>query len=309
MSCGRRTAANVGTLLRHPDLDPGARQEALVSVDAELVELSTLVDELVPSWPSIADAEPRAVVSVDRVVAEAVDHWRRRRSSHETRLVLAPFTAFGLCRTAVGNLLDNAVKFSPDDTVIEVEVAPAADRSRPRTGIRGDLVLESLLPGGGRQDLTGSGLGLAMHAPCRGGSPVRRSVHRTPPVVGRCSRSAGPTTDSREPPWRLFTLRVREPTRGWVHSKSVEDAGGRVVSPSTGPRARCRAQGTVCSSPQLRRRGAFAAISAQGLRHGGHSREWYEEPRGPSEGHPSPRTPVSTTAKVMITTEDTTTAE
>ena len=58
--------ANVGTLLRHPDLDPGARQEALVSVDAELVELSTLVDELVELAIDVPDAEPQVEVSVDR---------------------------------------------------------------------------------------------------------------------------------------------------------------------------------------------------------------------------------------------------
>ena len=180
--------ANVGTLLRHPDLDPGARREALVSVDAELVELSTLVDELVELAIDAPDAEPRVEVSVDRLVADAVDRVRRR-SSRELAVTIAPFTVTApprLLARAVGNLLDNAVKFSPEDTVIEVQLSPGRltvrDHGPGFEEVDLPLVFERFYRAVGARSLSGSGLGLAI---------VRRAVEESGASVSASNAPGG----------------------------------------------------------------------------------------------------------------------
>ena len=166
--------ANVGTSLRHPNLESGARQEVLTSVDAELVELSTLVDELVELAIDVPDAEPQVEVSVDRLVAEAVDRATPTLVTRVRPDPCAPFTAIAaprLLARAVGNLLDNAAKFSPDDTVDRRAGQPRpADRSRPRSGLRGGRPpagVRALLPGGGRPQPHRVGIGPRHRAPCR----------------------------------------------------------------------------------------------------------------------------------------------
>ena len=65
--------ANVGTLLRHPGLDPEVRREALDAVDAELAELSALVDELVELAIDAPDAEALEAVRLDSLAATIVE--------------------------------------------------------------------------------------------------------------------------------------------------------------------------------------------------------------------------------------------
>ncbi len=160
--------ANVGTLLRHPDLDAHTRQEALTSVDAELVELSTLVDELVELAIDAPDAEPKVDVQVDRLVTDVVER-ARRRSGRRIELAVEPFdvaAAPRLLARAVGNLLDNAVKFSPADTVIEVTVSPGRIIVRDHgPGFdTADLpqVFDRFYRAVEARSLPGSGLGLAI---------------------------------------------------------------------------------------------------------------------------------------------------
>jgi len=160
--------ANVGTLLRHPDLDPETRNEAIASVDAELVELSTLVDELVELAIDVPDAEPRVEVRVDRLVADVVDR-ARRRSRREIVLTTEPFevaAAPRLLTRAVGNLLDNAAKFSPADTRIEVDVGPGFVTVRDHgPGFESSdlrLVFDRFYRAVTARGHTGSGLGLAI---------------------------------------------------------------------------------------------------------------------------------------------------
>ena len=67
---------NVETLLRHPDLDPSARRDALVAVDAEVSELSTLVAELVDLAVETPHREELEEVSIDEVVVAMVGRAR-----------------------------------------------------------------------------------------------------------------------------------------------------------------------------------------------------------------------------------------
>ncbi len=160
--------ANIDTLRRHPDLAAGPRGQVLADLDSELRELSSLVEELVALAVDRHDDEPEQTVALDQLVERAVDRARRR--SGRTILVGArPATVLArpqqLLR-AVGNLLDNAVKFSPDGSPIEVTVGPGGLKVRdhgpgigpeelPRVFDRFHRAVEA-------RSLPGSGLGLAI---------------------------------------------------------------------------------------------------------------------------------------------------
>jgi two-component system sensor histidine kinase MprB len=160
--------ANIDTLRRHPDLATAPRGQVLSDLDSELRELSVLVDELVALAVDRRDDEPEQALALDQLAERAVDRTRHR--SGRTILVDAgPATVVArphqLLR-AVGNLLDNAVKFSPDGTPIEVTVRPGRLQVRdhgpgigpedlPRVFDRFHRAVEA-------RSLPGSGLGLAI---------------------------------------------------------------------------------------------------------------------------------------------------
>jgi two-component system sensor histidine kinase MprB len=160
--------ANIDTLRRHPDLAAAPRGRVLVDLDSELRELSVLVDELVALAVDRRDDEPQQTVALDQLTARAVDR-ARRRSGRSIVVDAEPATVVArpqqLLR-AVGNLLDNAVKFSPDGTPIEVTVRPGRLQVRdhgpgigpedlPRVFDRFHRAVEA-------RSLPGSGLGLAI---------------------------------------------------------------------------------------------------------------------------------------------------
>jgi two-component system sensor histidine kinase MprB len=160
--------ANIDTLRRHPDLATAPRGEVLADLDSELRELSVLVDELVALAVERRDEEPEQALALDQLTERAADRTRRR--SGRTVLVDAePATVVArphqLLR-AIGNLLDNAVKFSPEGTPIEVTVRPGRLQVRdhgpgigpedlPRVFDRFHRAVEA-------RSLPGSGLGLAI---------------------------------------------------------------------------------------------------------------------------------------------------
>ncbi|HZD72746.1 MAG TPA: ATP-binding protein [Actinomycetota bacterium] len=160
--------ANIDTLRRHPDLEAATRGRVLADLDGELRELSSLVEELVAEAVDARDDEPEQRLAFDRLVERAVDR-ALRRSGRTILLDARPATVLGrpqqLLR-AVGNLLDNAVKFSPEGTPIEVTVRPGrlevrdhgpgmADDDLPRVFDRFHRAVEA-------RSLPGSGLGLAI---------------------------------------------------------------------------------------------------------------------------------------------------
>jgi two-component system, OmpR family, sensor histidine kinase SenX3 len=110
--------------------DPDAVRRFAARVQVEASRLARLVQELIDlSRLQGADPLPDAdVVSVDQVVAEAVDRCRTAASSRGIDLVRggdAGLTVLGSesqLVTAVGNLIDNAVAYSPDRTRVAVGV-------------------------------------------------------------------------------------------------------------------------------------------------------------------------------------------
>ena len=136
----------VELLQQDPDLPTGQRQFLLDDAAAELASLSELVTELVDLATSAdSDQEPTELVVLRELVEDVVAQAKRRTSRHIT--VTGDGTVVNvksrLVRRAISNLVSNAVKFTPPDTDIEIDVQegqisvrdhgpgiPASDRNR-----------------------------------------------------------------------------------------------------------------------------------------------------------------------------------
>lgn len=160
--------ANIGLLRRHPDIDPDTRREVVVAVDAELAELSALVDELVEVSAALPEAEDPIDIRVDLVVIAAVER-ARSRYARSFDVSVEPMVVTGSARLlerAVRNLLENAVKFSPDDSEVEVRVGDGrlVVRDHGPGFAEGDLphVFDRFFRAVDARGLPGSGLGLAI---------------------------------------------------------------------------------------------------------------------------------------------------
>ncbi len=160
--------ANIDTLRRHPDLVGEPRRHLLDDLDSELRELSGLVDELVALAVDRYDDEAERRVAVDELAARAADRAERRTGRTVTvDAEPAPIEARpGQLLRAISNLVDNAAKFSPDGTPIEIVVRPGrldvrdhgpgiAERDLPHVFDRFYRAVDV-------RSLPGSGLGLAI---------------------------------------------------------------------------------------------------------------------------------------------------
>jgi two-component system, OmpR family, sensor histidine kinase MprB len=158
---------NIEVLARMGDMPAADRVELLADARQELEELSALVAELVDL---AADAPPEEQVAVrlDELVTEAVDRFRRRTgrevsvSVEETALDGKP----GRLTRAITNLLDNAGKFSPAGTPIEVTLRGGRLEVRDHgPGINPEdlsRVFERFYRAVAARTTPGSGLGLAI---------------------------------------------------------------------------------------------------------------------------------------------------
>ncbi|MGA1346302.1 MAG: ATP-binding protein [Ilumatobacteraceae bacterium] len=161
---------NLDMLARYPDLDAGERAEMLTAVRAEAEELTALVNEVVQLASGESDdVEPEAVV-VSTVVDEAVRRVERRTG--RTIAVTADDSTVWVRRAAlaraVANLLDNAVKFSPADSPIDVTVeagtVAVADRGPGVAAQDRERIFERFHRAEEARTLPGSGLGLSIVA-------------------------------------------------------------------------------------------------------------------------------------------------
>ncbi len=152
-------------------LGPGSREALLTSLSGQVEELTTLVGELV-LLAHDEPAPPNVPVRWDAVVDAAVNRVRRRAAGRRIELAgnepcQVTGDPTGLER-AVVNLLDNAVKFSPDGSTVTVRQArglltiddqgpgiPPADR---------ESAFDRFWRGADARGLPGSGLGLSIVA-------------------------------------------------------------------------------------------------------------------------------------------------
>jgi len=160
---------NIELLERQPDLPPGDRERLFATTIEQLDEMTTLVAEIL----ELARGDERGLelqpIRFDEVVVDAVERARRDTPDVDLVAVLEPTLVRGapsrLAR-AVGNLLDNAAKWSPAGGKVEIVLAG------------GELVVRDHGPGIAAEDLPhvfdrfyrtrtargrpGTGLGLAI---------------------------------------------------------------------------------------------------------------------------------------------------
>lgn len=156
-------------LLARAELDPVLRREIVVDLQAEVAELSELTGELVDLATDQRAAEAPSPVDLAAAAEEAADRCRRRSGRTVAVSVHGAATVQvrrGRLDRALTNLLDNAVKFSPSHSPVEVVVDGArvevrdhgpgiaeADRAR---------VFDRFYRSDATRTLAGSGLGLAI---------------------------------------------------------------------------------------------------------------------------------------------------
>jgi two-component system sensor histidine kinase MprB len=159
---------NVETLQRYPNLPDETRDAILSDLQSETRELGSLVDELVQLATDTWDDEPEEQVSLDQIV-ERVAERTSRRTGREIVVVAEPAPMFGRPREltrAIGNLVDNAAKFSEGPSPVEVAVRPGVVEVRDHgSGVsEGDQahIFDRFYRSADARSKPGSGLGLAI---------------------------------------------------------------------------------------------------------------------------------------------------
>lgn len=195
-------------------LPPEDEEQLLDDLESQTVELAGLVDDLV-ALTAADGAEPLTEdVRLDACVTRAVRRAERRGRDHALEVDLEPWLVRGdpqSLERAVVNLLDNALKFSPADTVVEVTLVDGtltvsdrgpgirpehtrlaferfwrapADRSTPGSGLGLAMVAEAARRHDGRADLTprpGGGTTARLVVPGTSPAPPRRVAPVTAP--------------------------------------------------------------------------------------------------------------------------------
>jgi two-component system sensor histidine kinase MprB len=164
---GLRT--NIEVLRRRPELTPEARHEVVEAALVEVEELGDLVTELVDLATDAAQSpEAKVRATLHELARPVVDRYARALG--RTILLAGEGSPVAVRPTqfdrALGNLLDNAAKWSPPGTVVEVEVSGTSLAVRDHgPGIhRDDLprVFDRFYRGEAARTTPGSGLGLAI---------------------------------------------------------------------------------------------------------------------------------------------------
>jgi two-component system, OmpR family, sensor histidine kinase MprB len=161
---------NIETLERQATLTEDERQRVLDDLNAEMEELTSLVGDVVELAREPAEGSAvRQDVRLDELAAGAVDRARRRGRGLEFTDKLEPMVVSGdptRLDRAISNLLDNAIKWSPEGGTIEVSLAGGRLEVRdhgPGFG-EDDLphAFERFYRADDARGMPGSGLGLAI---------------------------------------------------------------------------------------------------------------------------------------------------
>ena len=167
--------ANIGLLRRSRSLDrplpPEEEERLLADLDDQVHELSRLVDDVAALAESDQLPPVVAEVRLDHCVERALVRARTRTERDRFTVTLTPCVVDGdaaQLERAVLNLLDNAVKFAPGDTRIEVSVSrglvTVLDRGLGVDEEEADRAFERFWRAPGARSLPGSGLGLSIVA-------------------------------------------------------------------------------------------------------------------------------------------------
>ena len=161
--------ANVQTL-EHAERLPAAERKSLrEDIVAELDELTALVADIVELARGAKPGEPVDDVRLDEIVEGVVARARARANGVAIDVSTEPTVVRGAperIQRAVSNLVDNALKWSPDDGRVEIDVTEEGLSVRDHgPGFEeSDLphVFDRFYRAGNARALPGSGLGLAI---------------------------------------------------------------------------------------------------------------------------------------------------
>ena len=172
-------------------LSTDERHEIMGDVRSQLEEMTTLVGDLVElarDEPMRRDPEP---LDFADVVAQSVHRVRLRAPNVTFDVVLKPWMVFGeaqLLERAVTNLLDNAAKWSPNGSVVQVRLddgtLTVADQGPGIDAADLPHVFDRFYRSSEARTLPGSGLGLSI---------VRRAADRHGGIVEATIGAGGGT--------------------------------------------------------------------------------------------------------------------
>jgi two-component system sensor histidine kinase MprB len=160
---------NIEVLADNRELPEGERSRLISDVVEQLGEMTTLISELI----ELAHAEQQTVeaedVRLDLLTADAIERARRNQPGVRFTADLEESVVRGVPATlerAIGNLLDNAAKWSPPGAEVEVELRAGVVAVRDHgPGIpEEDLpyVFDRFYRARAARGMPGSGLGLAI---------------------------------------------------------------------------------------------------------------------------------------------------
>jgi two-component system sensor histidine kinase MprB len=159
---------NLESMQLHPEMPRTEQRRSIDAAVEELGEMTHLIDELVELARGDVQASKHEPVRLDLLAREAAA-VASRRSQRDFRVVTEVTLVSGApaeLMRAISNLLDNAVKWSPADTPVEVTVSAGVCAVRDHgPGISAeDLphVFDRFYRAAAARTLPGSGLGLAI---------------------------------------------------------------------------------------------------------------------------------------------------
>jgi two-component system sensor histidine kinase MprB len=160
---------NIEVLAGNRRLPAGERERLLHDVVEQLGEMTTLIAELIELARGDQPLAEHEDVRLDLIAADAVDRARRNRPNVTFTTSFAESLVHGDRATierAVGNLLDNAAKWSPADGEVEVHVQDDEVIVRDHgPGIDDEdlpFVFDRFYRARSARGMSGSGLGLAI---------------------------------------------------------------------------------------------------------------------------------------------------
>jgi two-component system sensor histidine kinase MprB len=160
---------NIEVLAGRREIPEADREPLLADVVEQLDEMTTLIAELIELAHVDRQAREPEDVRLDVVTADAVERTRRNRPGIRFKTALDESTVRGVPATlerAIGNLLDNAAKWSPPGGEVEVGVRDGEVTVRDHgPGIEEDdlpYVFDRFYRSKAARGMPGSGLGLAI---------------------------------------------------------------------------------------------------------------------------------------------------
>ena len=160
---------NIDFLGHATTLDAEQRAQLIAETRLELDELTNLVSEMVELATDVRSQEPVAPVSLADVASDVTARFRRRTGKEIIVDVDGGGTVEGrqaMLDRAVSNLVDNALKFSPDGEAVTVTVhggtLEVADRGPGIAPDDRERVFDRFYRATSARTLPGSGLGLSI---------------------------------------------------------------------------------------------------------------------------------------------------